>query len=145
MGSITDWDTFQEVFLSNFSDDRTITSLINDISNLKANPDEKIKDFNSRFNKLLNKIPVASKPVVDVQIEWYISSLPSNIAIFVDRANKATLVENMKEALSIEIRIIALEKRSQTNERNSKKVTFKDDSKKKTVRTLSILKTFRKC
>jgi len=57
---------------------------------------EKIKDFNSIFNKLLNKIPTTSRPGVDVQIEWYISSLPSNIVIFVDRANKNTLVENKK-------------------------------------------------
>lgn len=67
--------------------------MINDISNLKANSDERIKDFNSRFNMFLNKIPAASKPTVDVQIEWYISALPSNISIFVERANKATLVE----------------------------------------------------
>ena len=32
-GSIRDWDTFQEVFLAKFGDDRTITSLINDLSN----------------------------------------------------------------------------------------------------------------
>jgi len=37
----------------------------------------------------------------------------------------------MKEALSVERRIIALEKRSQTYERKSKKVIVKDDSKKK--------------
>ena len=77
-------------------------------------------------------IPAASQHIVDVQIEWYISSLPSNIAIFVDRANKATLVENMKEALSVQRRILALEKRSQIDDRKTKKVTFKDDSKKKT-------------
>jgi len=96
VGSIRDWDTFQEVFLAKFGDYTTISSLINDLSNLKANSYERIKDFNSKFNKLLNKIPTASNPAVDVQIEWYISSLPSNIAIFVDRTNKATLVENMK-------------------------------------------------
>jgi len=117
VGSIRNWDTFHEVFLAKFGDDRTIASLINDISNLKANSDERIKDFNSRFNKLLNKIRVASKHIVDVQIEWYISSLPSNIAIFIDRANRDTLVKNMKETLSIERRIIALEKRSQIDER----------------------------
>jgi len=132
MVSIRHYDTFREVFLEKFGDDRTVASLINDISNLKANTDEKIQYFNSIFNKLLNKIPATSKPVVDVQIEWYISSLPSNIAIFVDRANKVTLVENMKEALSAEIRILSLEKRSQTNETKIKKVTFKDDSKNKT-------------
>ena len=125
---------FEEQFLAKFGDDRTTSSLINDLSNLKSKSSEKIKDFNSRFNKLLNKIPVTTSPGVDVQIEWYISSLPSNIVIFVDRANKATLLENMKEALSVKRRIIALEKRSQTDERKSKKVTFKDDSKKKTTK-----------
>ena len=38
----------------------------------------------------------------------------------------------MKEALFVERRILALEKRSQTDERKTKKVMFKDDSKKKT-------------
>lgn len=57
--SIRDWDPFQEVFLAKFGDDRTIASLINDLSNLKANSDERIKDFNSIFNKFLNKIPAA--------------------------------------------------------------------------------------
>ena len=67
--SIRDWDTFQEVFLAKFWDERTIASFINDLSNLKANLDERTKDFNSRFNKLLNKILAAFKTVVDVQIE----------------------------------------------------------------------------
>jgi len=37
----------------------------------------------------------------------------------------------MKEAITIEKRIIALEKKYAVEERKSKKVTFKDDSKKK--------------
>ena len=63
----------------------TTATLINDLSNIKAKSGEKIKYFNSRFNKLLNKIPATSVPGAEVQIEWYISSLPSNIAIFIDR------------------------------------------------------------
>ena len=61
-GSIGDWNTFQDQFLAKFGDDRTIVSLINDISNLKANSNEKIKYFNSIFNNLLNKIPASSRP-----------------------------------------------------------------------------------
>lgn len=94
--SITSWDIFEEQFFIKFGDDCVATTLINHLSNLKVNPNEKIKVFNSRFNKLLNKIPDTSKPCVDVQIEQYISSLPSNITIFVDRANRATFVDNMK-------------------------------------------------
>ena len=106
-------------------------TLINNLSNLRAESKEPIKDFNSRFNKLLNKIPTASKPSEEVWSEWYISALPSNIAIFVDRAAKTTLAENMKEAIAVEKRILALEKKNVVDERKYKKVTFKDDPKKK--------------
>lgn len=67
--------------MTKFGDDHSTTSLIIDLSNLKMNSREKIKDFNSRFNKLLNKILVNSRPGVDVQIEWYISTLPSDIGM----------------------------------------------------------------
>jgi len=117
--------------LTKFGDDRSTASLINDLSNLKMNSGQNIKDFNSRFNKLLNKSPDTSRPVADVQIEWYILSLPSNIAIFVDRANKNTLVENMKEVVSVEKGINALEKKKDQEDKRLKKVTFKDESRKK--------------
>lgn len=108
-GSINNWDTFEEQFLAKFGDDHRISALTNDIYNIKAKSGEAIKDFNSRFNKFLNKILATSNPGVDVQIKWYIYSLPSNIAIFVDRTNKATLVENMKESLSLKKGIVTLE------------------------------------
>lgn len=68
-GSINSWDAFQEKFLTKFGDDRSMTTLVNDLSNLKAKPREPIKDFNSWFNKLFNKIPIASKPNDEVQNE----------------------------------------------------------------------------
>lgn len=104
----------------------------NDLSNIKASPSEIIKDFNSRFNKPLNKIRDTSKPGVDVQNEWYISALPSYITIFVDRANKMTLVENMKDALVVEKRILALENKTTSDEIKAKKFLFKDELKKET-------------
>lgn len=126
-GSITSWNIFQEKFLTKFGDDRSTTMLINDLSNLKTESREPIKEFNSQFKKLLNKIPTASKPSEEVRSEWYISSLPSNITIFFDRAAKPTLAENMKEEIVVEKRIIALENKAALQERKSKKVIFKDD------------------
>lgn len=75
-GSINILDAFQEQFITKFGDDKSTSTLINDLSNLKAKPRELIKDFNSSFNELLNKIPTASKPSDEVQNEWFISSLP---------------------------------------------------------------------
>lgn len=99
--SIGNLDTFKEQFLKKFGDERTTTTLVNDLSNIKATPNKKIKDFNSRFNKLLNKIPATCRPSVDVQIEWYISALPSNIVTFLGRAQKIVLVDNMKEDIVV--------------------------------------------
>ncbi|WP_205016080.1 hypothetical protein, partial [Pseudonocardia sp. EV170527-09] len=62
----------------------------------------------------------------------YISSLPSNIAIFVDREKLETLAENMKESLSVDKCITTLEKKNYQDDLKSKKVSFKDDSNKKT-------------
>lgn len=132
--SINSWDAFQEQFLTKFRDDRSTATLINDLSNLKSESKEPIKDFKSRFNKLLNKIIVTSKPSEEIWNEWYISALPSNIANFIDRAAKPTLVENMKEAIAMEKRILALENKNAIEERKSKKVTFRDDLKKKVVK-----------
>ena len=130
-GSITSWDIFQEQFLTKFGDDRSTATLINDLSNLRTESREPIKYFNLRFNKILNKIPTASQPSEEVRSEWYITALPSNLAIFVDRANKTTLVENMKEAIAVEKHIMVLEKKNAMEERKSKKVLFKEDPKKK--------------
>ena len=109
-----------------------MATLINDLSNLRIENREPIKEFNARFNKLLNKIPTASKPSEQIRSEWYIIALPANIAIFIDRAGKPTLAENMKEALVVEKHINALEKKAALEDRKAKKVSFKDDSKKKT-------------
>ena len=131
--SITSWDIFQEQFLTKFRDDRSTATLINDLSSLRAESREPIKDFSLRF-KILRKIPSASQPSEEVRSEWYITALPSNLSIFVDRANKKTLVENMKEEIAVEKRIMALEKKNAIEERKSKKGSFKEDPKKKQLK-----------
>lgn len=130
-GSITRWNIFQEEFLTKFSDDRSTTTLINDLLNLRTESREPIKYFNSRFNNLSNKIPTASKPSEEVRSQWYIYALLSNIVIFVDGVAKMTLAENMKEAIAVEKRVLALENKNVVDERKSKKFAFRDDSKKK--------------
>jgi len=51
--------------------------------------------------------------------------------IFIDRSSKATLDENMKETLSVENIILALEKKIILEEKKSKKVTFNEEAKNK--------------
>ena len=64
--------------------------------------------------------------------------------MFVDRATKPTLAENMKEAIAMEEHTLALEKKNVVDERMSKKVAFRDDPKKNNQRTHSTWNGYRK-
>lgn len=96
--------------------------------------------MNSRFNKLLNKILTTSKPSNEVQNEWYIFALPSNLTIFIDRVSKTTLAENMKEAIDVEKRILAVEKKNDVDERKSKRVSLEMILRKKNQKSHSTWK-----
>lgn len=100
-------------------------------------PKEKIEDFKQRYLKLLNKIPDASKPRVDVQIEFYIVVFPTFTTMFVKHTTKVTLEETMLEAINIDKEIIYIANGSPTEENKNpqptKKVTFKEEKKDKGV------------
>jgi regulatory protein YycH of two-component signal transduction system YycFG len=72
------------------------------------NPKEKIKDFNQRFLTLKNRILVDSMPAENLIVAYYTKSLHQNVAIWVKRSKKATLLESFKEASQIEKDILSL-------------------------------------
>ena len=63
------------------------------------NENENVKDFNEIFITLLNRILI-NTPELD-QIEYYSSSLPQNIAMFVKNQEKLTLVDNFVEVIQV--------------------------------------------
>jgi hypothetical protein len=52
--TIVSWENFESCFLEKFGDDKSLEVLVMELSNLKMNPKEKIKDFNQRFLTLKN-------------------------------------------------------------------------------------------
>jgi hypothetical protein len=60
--TIVSWDRFESCFLEKFGDDKSPEVLVMELSSLKMNPKEKIKDFNQRFLTLKNRIPTDSMP-----------------------------------------------------------------------------------
>ena len=69
---------------------------------------EKLKDFNQRFTRILNKFAVDTKPHDSITVDYYTSALPTNIAQFVNRATKPTLLENCEEAIIVEKDLCAI-------------------------------------
>ena len=80
-GSIASWQQFETSFLNQFGDDRTSGMLVLELSRMRCDKKDKIKDFNQRFINLLNRIP--KKPTESIQVEFYTVSLPPSIAMFV--------------------------------------------------------------
>jgi hypothetical protein len=113
--TITSWEKFESIFLEKFGDGKPPEVLVMDLSNLKMNAKEKVKDFNQRFLTLKNRIPTDSMPAESLVIAYYTKALHQSIAIWVKRSKKAALVEAFEEATQIEKDILSL-KYSSSNE-----------------------------
>ena len=106
--TIASWDKFETFFLETFGDDKYPNFLVMEFSNMKMNPKDKVKDFNQRFLTLKNKIPTESMPVENLIIAYYDKALQRNIAIWVKRSKKKTLLEAFEEVVLIEKYILSL-------------------------------------
>jgi hypothetical protein len=113
--TILSWEKFESIFLEKFGDGKPPEVLIMDLSNLRMNAKEKVKDFNQRFLTLKNRIPADSMPAESLIIAYYTKALHQSIAIWVKRSKKATLLEAFEEATQIEKDILSL-KYSSSNE-----------------------------
>ena len=108
--SITSWQQFEAAFMTQFGDDKTSGTLFIELSRMKMNNKEKVKDFNQIFTILLNKIP--DKRVEVVQIEFYTTALLPPISMFVKREKKQTLDENLEEVIKVEKDLVTISNHS---------------------------------
>jgi hypothetical protein len=113
--TIASWEKFESILLEKFGDGKPPEVLVMDLSNLKMNAKEKVKDFNQIFLTLKNRIPADSMPAESLVIAYYTKALHQSIAIWVKRSKKATLLEAFEEAAQIEKDILSL-KDSSSNE-----------------------------
>ena len=125
---ITSWATFQQAFLDKYGDDKTPAALVLELSYLKMDTKEKVKDFNIRFNTLFNRIPTNAKPTDEVLMEFYISALHVPSTMWVKSSNTQTLQGAINETIKVENEMISLitchhttegKKASQTSRKSS--------------------------
>jgi hypothetical protein len=67
--------------MNQFGDDRTSGMIVLELSRMRCDNKDKIKDFNQIFINLLNHIP--EKPTKSIQVEFYTTSLPPSTTMFV--------------------------------------------------------------
>lgn len=91
-----------------FGEDKSPTTLVLEISRIKMDLKENVKDFNQRFLTLLNKILVALRPIDVVLIELYTTSFPITHAFFVKKVGKKTLRETFDEEIKVDKELMTL-------------------------------------
>jgi hypothetical protein len=106
--TIVSWDKFETCFLEKFGDDKSLEVLVMELSSLKMNLKEKLKDFNQRFITLKNEILADLMRAESLILAYYAKALHNNIAIWVRRSKKNTLLEAFEEASQIEKDILSL-------------------------------------
>jgi hypothetical protein len=106
--TIVSWDRFETFFLEKFGDDKSPEVLVMELSNMKMNPKEKVKDFNQRFLTLKNKIPADSMPAENMIVAYYAKALHHTTTMWVKRSKKNTLLEAFEEAVLIEKDMLSL-------------------------------------
>jgi hypothetical protein len=79
-------------------------------------PKERVKDFNQHFLTLRNKILETSRPINDVTIKFYTSSLPPSMAMFMKRTKKETFNENFEEAIKVENDLITVHDKNEIDD-----------------------------
>jgi hypothetical protein len=133
VGSITSWQQFETTFLSQFRDDKTSRVLLLDLSRLKFDKKDKVKDFNQIFINLLNRIP--DKPVKSVRVEFYTVALPPPIVMFFKAKEMRTLTENFLEVVKVE-KYLASISSHQGNKENKPSLLEKSMKKDKGISKL---------
>ena len=74
--------------------------LVLELSIIIFDKKDKVKDLNQRFINLLNHIP--ENTVESIQVEFYTTTLPPPIAMFVKKRGKRTIAKIFLEAIKVE-------------------------------------------
>jgi len=102
------WAAFQQTFLDKHGDDKNPAALVLELSCLKMETKEKVKDFNIWFNTLFNRILATARPTDEVLMEFYITAFPVPTAMWVKRSNSQTLQVSIDEAVKVENEMLNL-------------------------------------
>lgn len=90
------------MFLEHFANDKTPAMLLKELGSLKMEGKEKVKGFNQRFTRILNKFVAETKTHDSIIVDYYTSALPTTIVQFTKWVVKPTVLARCKEAIVFE-------------------------------------------
>lgn len=105
-GSIGSFDDLESMFLTMFSLPVAYHTLLTDFIEICLKKNERIRDFNLRFDKTLNTIPEDKRPNDLVILGCYKNAMPPNVKFAIRTSQIDTLEETMIKATKMEEIII---------------------------------------
>lgn len=81
---------------------KTPVMFLKELGSLKMEQKEKVKYFDLRFNRIMDKFSVETKPHDSITIDYNTSTLSTSIAWFIKRVARPTLIEKYEEAIVVE-------------------------------------------
>ena len=108
--SITNWNMFERLFKNKFGCQRTTATLMKELLALKMEKKEKVLDFNHRFAQHLNNFSAGIMLAEETLMEFYSLALSPEIAMFMKRSVKLSLLETYEEDNKVEEELKSINK-----------------------------------
>ncbi|KAH9317715.1 hypothetical protein KI387_019484, partial [Taxus chinensis] len=89
--SITNWNQLCIVLHEQFGEKGENLSLLEQLTTIKRAPNEQLTNFNFRFQKSWERIPVAVRLAVEATFLYYLKDLNSNISMLIQSMGGTTL------------------------------------------------------
>ena len=109
-GSITNWATMRNAFEARFKSADDEHTLLLQLTQLKKEIHEPMRDFVAKFNKLIHKIPVAKRPNDENRKGFFVNAMPPDISFHLRRDRVADVDAAQRLAVELEDNILAVGK-----------------------------------
>lgn len=100
--SITSWDDMKSAFENRFKTPENECSLFSQLSQMKKDMHEPMREFVAKFNRLVQRIPMASRPSEENQKSFFINAVPADISFHLIKDVCADLGVAQRLAIQLE-------------------------------------------
>ncbi|KAH9298293.1 hypothetical protein KI387_029975, partial [Taxus chinensis] len=99
---ITNWVTMREQFLKRFKPSEDARTLITQLTQLKKEPSDNMRDFIARFQRILYKIPTSSTLSDENQKTFFINTLLPKVGYQLRRERPVNLLEAQNATVEVD-------------------------------------------
>jgi hypothetical protein len=100
--SITSWDDMKNAFKSRFKIPKNECTLFSQLSQMKKDMHEPMREFVAKFNRLVQRISTASRPSAENQKSFFINVVPLDISFHLIKDSYSDVAATQRLAIQLE-------------------------------------------